>query len=144
MDDFNKETGIEKILIIGKEKTQPVAVGAVKLFSFLTCPMPARGDFTHALIFKAVRLRPYPYTPRIKHRNKLNHGKNCKHVQHFPHQPVSMMPMMDPKPERLFERIPVPEWGFTWRKSQLLVVCRLRILLGTTRTTPGKSEIIFE
>ena len=76
MDDFNKETGIERILIIGKEKTQPVAVGAVKLFSFLTCPMPARGDFTHALIFKAVRLRPYPYTKnqtpkQAKSRKKL-------------------------------------------------------------------------
>ena len=129
--------------MMGKEKMQPVAIGAVKLISFLTRPTPARGDFAHALISKAFRLWPNSYTPRIKHKNKINHGKNCNHMQHFPHQPVSMMPMMEPQPEPLFERIPFPEWGFTWRKSQLLVVCMLRIVLGTTRTTPWKPAISF-
>lgn len=51
---------------------------------------------------------------------------------------MSSRPMIDPSPDRLFERSPLLGAGSSRRKSQLLVVCRLRIRLGTTFTTPGR------
>lgn len=50
-----------------------------------------------------------------------------------------MTPIIDPAPEWPFERIPFSTLGFSCRKSQLLVVCKLSILFGTTWTTPGRS-----